>query len=62
MHIPFVHSIPSDPDEQHPVVAHEPESLSMEGGEFLDDGLRMEDLAYVRTEEIVAAGSPRQLL
>jgi hypothetical protein len=33
-----------------------------EGSEFLDDALRMEDLAMTRTEESVAAGSPDYLL
>jgi hypothetical protein len=33
-----------------------------EGGEFLDDALRMEDLPRAHIEESIAAGSPENLL
>ena len=33
-----------------------------EGGEFLDDALRMKDQPLMYTEESVAAGSPEELL
>lgn len=62
MHFPFLHHVRSNAEEPPPVVNHEPESFSMEGSEFLDDAIRMEDLMPVRTEEIVAAGSPGNLL
>lgn len=62
MHFPFIHPVTNHQEEQAPlVVTHEPESLSMEGSEFLDDGLRMEDMAF-RTEESVAVGTPKILL
>ena len=62
MHFPFTHPTTNHSEEPPAVVTHEPESLSMEGSEFLFDGLRMDELAGIRTEEIVAAGSPGQLL
>ncbi|HEY4288658.1 MAG TPA: hypothetical protein VGN00_16245 [Puia sp.] len=45
-------------DEQALVPLHEVPDNSSEGGEFLDDAIRMEDLSSTRTEETVAAGSP----
>jgi hypothetical protein len=46
MHFPFLQPVSNKQQEEQPsVINHEPESLSMEGGEFLDDALRMEDLA-----------------
>ena len=63
MHFPFIHSITNNhqPEEYHQVVPHEPQSMSVEGSEFLDDALRMEDL-IPRTELCVAAGAPENLL
>ena len=63
MYFPFLHPITNNhlPEKYRQVVRHEPRSLSVEGGEFLDDGLRMEDMPP-RTEESVAAGAPENLL
>ena len=63
MHFPFIHSITNNhqPEEHRLVATHEPQSISVEGSEFLDDALRMEDLP-LRTEISVAAGSPANLL
>jgi len=63
MYFPFLHLITNShqPEEHHQVVTHEPQSISVEGSEFLDDALRMEDLP-LRTEISVAAGSPANLL
>ena len=63
MYFPFIHSITNNhqPEEHHEVVSHEPQSISVEGSEFLDDALRMEDMP-IRTEESVAAGAPENLL
>lgn len=49
-------------EEQPPVVIHEASHNTSEGGEFLDDALRMEDLILTHTEESLAAGSPDHLL
>lgn len=59
MHFPFSHPITnsSRPEEQASVIPHEPQSISVEGSEFLDDGLRMEDMPP-HTEESVAPGAP----
>ena len=63
MNFPFFHHITNSQqvDEQPSVVEHEPESISVEGGEFLDDALRMDDLS-ARTELCVATGTPENLL
>ena len=63
MYFPFLHRITNNhrPEEYHQVVTHEPQSISVEGSEFLDDSLRMEDMPP-RTEESVAAGAPENLL
>lgn len=54
---------PSPQADPHPLIQlHEPEHNTAEGGEFLFDALRMEDLPIIYTEESVAAGSPRNLL
>ena len=60
MHFPFITNN-RQPEEHHLVVIHEPQSMSVEGSEFLDDALRMEDL-IPRTEECVASGAPENLL
>lgn len=50
------------PDEHQLVPLHEPPHNTSEGGEFLDDALRMDDEPVIYTEESVAAGSPENLL
>jgi hypothetical protein len=64
MLFPFSHATKDGFGDDHPlVVTHEPPAQNTsEGGEFLDDALRMEDLPPARTEEIVAAGAPANLL
>jgi len=49
-------------DEPALVAIHESPHNTSEGGEFLDDALRMEDLVVLHTEECIAAGSPDNLL
>ena len=63
MYFPFFHPITNSqqPDDQPLVVPHEPQSISVEGSEFLDDALRMDDMP-LRTEISVAVGSPANLL
>jgi hypothetical protein len=64
MFFPFSHLTKDDFGDEHPlVVTHErPAQNTSEGSEFLDDALRMEDFSPARTEEIVAAGAPENLL
>lgn len=51
------------PSDEHQLVPlHEPPHNTSEGGEFLDDALRMDDEPVIYTEESVAAGSPENLL
>ncbi len=57
MHFPFLHPVNNIVNEQPSVINQERESLSMEGSEFLDDALRMEDLSP-RNDEYVATGNP----
>ena len=62
MYFPFLNVFTSNvPDEQPTVVRRETQIDDSEGGEFLDDALRMEDL-IPRTEEIVGMGTPKNLL
>ena len=66
MNIPFFHPQAKklkDQSVEHLLVSMHlsPHDLS-EGGEFLDDALRMEDLPRAHTEESIAAGSPENLL
>jgi hypothetical protein len=60
----FLHPFKLKLQEEHPLVAlHEtPDQNSSEGGEFLDDALRMEDMVLTPAENSVAAGSPEKLL
>lgn len=48
--------------EEHPLVAlHETaDQNTSEGGEFLDDALRMEDMMPTPAEESIATGGPEQ--
>jgi len=63
MHLNFLHPFKIDLRDEHPtVVVHAAEQNTSEGGEFLDDALRMEDLVLTPTELSVAAGSPTNLL
>jgi len=63
MHFTFLHPFKLQlKDEQPMTVIHEVPDASCEGGEFLDDAIRMEDLPSGRSEECVAAGSPFDLL
>lgn len=62
MQISFLHPIANDPPNARVVETPEVQDRlhnSMEGGEFLDDGLRMVDLPF-RTEESIAAGTPEK--
>ena len=49
-------------DEHMLVPIHEPPHNTSEGSEFLDDAIRMEDLAFAHTEESIGVGSPENLL
>jgi hypothetical protein len=63
MHFSFLHPFKLQLEDEHPLVAvHAVPQNTSEGGEFLDDALRMEDLILTPTEESVAAGSPMNLL
>ena len=63
MNFSFFHPIKSNPEEEHTLVAiHALPRNTSEGGEFLDDAIRMEDLTWTHTEECIAAGSPVNLL
>jgi len=59
----FLHPFRSNPNDEPALVAiHDLPRNTSEGGEFLDDAIRMEDLTWTHTEECVAAGSPLNLL
>jgi len=63
MHFSFLHPFKLDlRDEQPPVVHRVEDHDSSEGSEFLDDGLRMEDVLLTLPEQSIAAGSPQNLL
>lgn len=66
MIFPFLHPVANSlhvPSDEHQLVPlHESPHNTNEGGEFLDDSLRMEDQPVVYTEESIATGSPRNLL
>ena len=64
MLFPFIHPIKHNLNDDHSLVpTHErPPQNTSDGGEFLDDGFRMEDLPIARTEEVIAAGYPENLL
>jgi hypothetical protein len=54
MYFSFFHRLTTlqQRDEQPSVVKHEPESMSVEGGEFLDDAIRMEDVTTESNESL----------
>jgi hypothetical protein len=52
----------NQPDKHTSVQPHEPPHNTIEGSEFLDDAIRMEDLPVTYTEQSIAAGSPKNLL
>lgn len=60
----FLHPFKVKLQEEHPLVAlHEtPDQNTSEGGEFIDDALRMEDMVQTPAEDSVVAGSPEKLL
>ena len=64
MHFFFLHPFKIKQQEEHPLVAlHETaDQNTSEGGEFLDDALRMEDMVLTPAESSIAAGSPENLL
>jgi hypothetical protein len=64
MNLHFLHPFKLDLREEPPEVEiHQTEQNTSEGSEFLDDGLRMEDLLLsTPPEQSIAAGSPRYLL
>jgi hypothetical protein len=64
MHFSFLHLRKTEQQEEHPLVKlHEtPDRNTSEGGEFLDDALRMEDMMLTPIELSIAAGSPEKLL
>lgn len=63
MNFSFLHPFKLDlRDEQPPVVHRIEEHDTSEGGEFLDDALRMEDVLLTPPEQSIAAGSPLNLL
>jgi hypothetical protein len=65
MIFPFLHPVanglPVPSDEQQLVPLHEAPHNTNEGGEFLDDALRMDEQPIIYTEESIAAGSPQNL-
>ncbi|WP_431215083.1 hypothetical protein ACQ86N_10340 [Puia sp. P3] len=64
MHFSFLYPRKNEQQEEHPLVTlHETADRNTnEGGEFLDDALRMEDMVLTPTELSIAAGSPEKLL
>jgi hypothetical protein len=63
MRFSFLHPFKLQLQDEYPLVAiHAASHNTSEGGEFLDDALRMEDLIMTPIEESVAAGSPDSLL
>ena len=50
------------PDEHTAIIVYAAQHDASEGGEFLDDALRTEDLALTPAEESIAAGSPANLM
>lgn len=65
MHFSFLHPFKlnlREMEEPPTVVVQAVERNTSEGGEFLNDALRMEDIILTPFEESVAAGSPDKLL
>jgi len=52
----------TDRSDERPIVHREPSHNANEGGEFLDDAIRIHDQPLIYSEESVAAGSPPYLL
>jgi hypothetical protein len=54
---------PPPAPEEHPVMPlHQPPHDLIEGSEFLDDAIHMDEVLVTRTEISVSAGSPQDLL
>lgn len=65
MNLFFLHPTPKDqkePSDKPTLVHHEPLDYMDEGSEFLDDGIRMEDLPLSYTEEAAAAENSQNAL
>ncbi|MBS1665488.1 MAG: hypothetical protein JST68_30885 [Bacteroidetes bacterium] len=60
MHLSFIHPFKINREESTLVPLHEPERNTSDGGEFMDDALRMEDM-IPRTEEFISSGTPGNL-
>ncbi|HTE29027.1 MAG TPA: hypothetical protein VK666_01545 [Chryseolinea sp.] len=61
LHLP-VKGIQDEPDEHAPVTIREEYNTS-EGGEFLNDAIRMEDQPLImHTEESIGVGNPKDFL
>jgi hypothetical protein len=56
------HNLSARSEEHLLVQLHEPPHDTSEGGEFLDDAIRMEELPVIQTEVSIAAGSSDNLL
>ncbi|MBO9572700.1 MAG: hypothetical protein J7497_10920 [Chitinophagaceae bacterium] len=63
MHNFFFYPPANKAEDIHTLVPlHEIEYNTTEGGEFLDDAIRTEDLPPIYSEENIAPGSPENLL
>ena len=66
MHLFFSHTgtkdIKNQLNEHMSLHSTEQSYNTSDGGEFLDDAIRMEDLSIINTEESIAAGSLKNLL
>jgi len=51
----------NEPGKRSLVSMHGPERNATDGGEFLDDALRMRDLSLVYTDNNIAATDPEDL-
>jgi len=58
---PVANSLVVPSDEHQLVPLHEGPRNTNEGGEFLDDALRMNEQPIIYTEESIAPGSPQNL-
>ena len=62
MHLFFLHPDTKDLKDQfneHMLLpSHEQSYNASDGGEFLDDAIRMEDLSIIQTEESIAGERP----
>jgi hypothetical protein len=50
-----------DQSDEHTIAINEPPYSMNEGGEFLDDAIRMKDMPLSYSDERVAAGNPINL-